>query len=77
MLISDLQPVISGKAYKISTSVGSLAYHWIIFYNGHSERVVNIGPIFATSKYFSSCSLPKVFVDMVPSDNRIYRKWRY
>ena len=28
----------------------------------------------STEKYFSSCSLLGVFVDMVPSDNRTYRK---
>ena len=35
------------------------------------EGVMNIGPFFATSKYFQSCSLPVVFVDVVPSDDGI------
>ena len=39
------------------------------------EVVVNIGidsgPFFATSKYFQSCSLPVVLIDVVPSDDGI------
>ena len=30
------------------------------------KRIMTISPFFVTSKYFSSCSLPVVFVDMVP-----------
>ena len=35
---------------------------------------MNIGPFFATLKYFSNCSLPVVFVDVVPSDDKFSEK---